>query len=225
MNITYIYHSGFLIETKRCYYLFDYYKGNLPKLLPNKPILVFFSHSHKDHYNPCIFDKLLSCGATEIYAVVSHDISTDSVPKDIECLVVKPDMEYLLWHGQKLTTLLSTDLGVAFLMQSNEGTIYHAGDLNDWVWEGETENYNKEMTKNYRTQIDKLSDKLTDTLIDVAFVALDPRQEKYYAKGILYFLKKVGTKKVFPMHYWEKPQLIQQFLQEYPEYKEIIQVT
>ncbi len=27
MKITYINHSGFLIETKDCYYIFDYYKG------------------------------------------------------------------------------------------------------------------------------------------------------------------------------------------------------
>lgn len=32
MNITYIFHSGFLVETKECYYLFDYFKGYLPNL-------------------------------------------------------------------------------------------------------------------------------------------------------------------------------------------------
>ena len=30
MKITYINHSGFLIETRDCYYIFDYYKGELP---------------------------------------------------------------------------------------------------------------------------------------------------------------------------------------------------
>ena len=48
MKITYIYHSGFLVETKECYYLFDYYKGSLPSLDTNKQILVFASHSHRD---------------------------------------------------------------------------------------------------------------------------------------------------------------------------------
>ena len=28
LKFTYIYHSCFLTETERCYYLFDYYKGN-----------------------------------------------------------------------------------------------------------------------------------------------------------------------------------------------------
>ena len=29
MKVTYINHSGFLIETRDCYYIFDYYKGCL----------------------------------------------------------------------------------------------------------------------------------------------------------------------------------------------------
>ena len=32
MKVTYINHSGFLIETRDCYYIFDYYKGELSHL-------------------------------------------------------------------------------------------------------------------------------------------------------------------------------------------------
>ena len=32
MKVTYINHSGFLIETRDCYYIFDYYKGELSNL-------------------------------------------------------------------------------------------------------------------------------------------------------------------------------------------------
>ena len=59
MNITYINHSGFLVESADCYYLFDYFKGSLPILKTEKPILVFASHNHQDHYNPEVF-KLLA---------------------------------------------------------------------------------------------------------------------------------------------------------------------
>ncbi len=41
MKITYINHSGFLIETKDCYYIFDYYKGELPHLDKEKEVIVF----------------------------------------------------------------------------------------------------------------------------------------------------------------------------------------
>lgn len=76
-------------------------------------------------------------------------------------------------------------------MQCPEGNIYHAGDLNDWVWEGESEQYNKQMTGNYRHEIDLLNAYLQENdinnMLDVAFLPLDPRQEQDYAKGMLYF--------------------------------------
>ena len=40
MNVTYIHHSGFLIETEACYYLIDYFQGSIPALNPCKPVLV-----------------------------------------------------------------------------------------------------------------------------------------------------------------------------------------
>mgnify|MGYP000370425735 FL=1 len=52
MQITRIFHSGFLVETARRYFIFDYYKGELPKLNPDKPVYVFASHGHQDHYEP-----------------------------------------------------------------------------------------------------------------------------------------------------------------------------
>ena len=36
MNVTYIYHSSFLVETMSGYLLFDYFKGDLPELSPYK---------------------------------------------------------------------------------------------------------------------------------------------------------------------------------------------
>lgn len=55
MRITYLGHSGFLVETKGHYLLFDYYTGKLPVFLPEKKLTVFVSHSHQDHYNQEIF--------------------------------------------------------------------------------------------------------------------------------------------------------------------------
>ena len=86
------------------------------------------------------------------------------------------------------------------------------------MWEEETDQYNRQMTGSYRHEIDMLKNKE----IDVAFIPLDPRQEKDYSRGMLYFLKKVYVKKVYPMHYWEQPQIIDQFLEEYPEFQDII---
>lgn len=40
MKITYINHSGFLVETEDCYYIFDYYKGDLPTLDKSKGVIM-----------------------------------------------------------------------------------------------------------------------------------------------------------------------------------------
>lgn len=224
MQITYIYHSGFLVETAECYYLFDYYKGALPPMKPDKPILVFASHSHGDHYNKDIFNLLNNMGMQHLTAVLAKDISPKKYPLDIEVQKVTFHETYELPCHTTLETLQSTDAGVAFLVHCPEGFIYHAGDLNDWVWEGEPEQYNKQMTGSYRHEIDLLCKLLKGNTLDVAFLPLDPRQEKDYARGMLYFLKKIDVNRVYPMHYWEKPEIIEQFLQEYPEYaRKIVQ--
>lgn len=225
-QITYICHSGFLVETEECYYLFDYYMGRLPLLCPKKPILVFASHSHRDHYNPEIFTRLKTLGMEDITAVLSKDISEKKYPVGVKVCKVSFHQTYDLPFGATLKTLKSTDAGVAFLLQCREGVLYHAGDLNDWAWAEETEQYNRQMTGSYRHEIDLLKCSLLEGKgVDVAFLPLDPRQEKDYAKGILYFLKKIRVTRVYPMHYWGKSQIIQKFLQEYPEYKGLIQDT
>ena len=156
-----------------------------------------------------------------ITAVLAKDISPKKYPDDVEVQKVTFHEKYELPCHTTLETLLSTDAGVAFLIHCPEGTIYHAGDLNDWVWEGEPERNNRQMTGSYRHEIDLLK----NVKIDVAFVPLDPRQGKDYANGMLYFLKKIDVKKVFPMHYWERPEIIGQFLHEYPEYANQIENT
>lgn len=230
MQVTYIGHSGFLVETAACYYLFDYYTGTLPILQTAKPIFVFASHAHQDHYNPEIFNTLSSMGMQQITAVLSKDISAKKYPLEtngLTCQQVTFHQTYELPYNTTIYTLLSTDKGVAFLLQCPEGTIYHAGDLNDWVWSGESEQYNRQMTGSYRHEIDLLQkyqqDFLSGKPIDHAFIPLDPRQETDYANGILYFLKKIAVNKIYPMHFWDKPEIIEQFLQEHPEYTEIVQ--
>ena len=222
MNITYIYHSSFLIETDTCYYLFDYEKGQLPALDVTKPILVLSSHGHGDHYNPRIFSKLDMLGMQHIYAVLSDDIKA---PERVNAMQVSPSQEYTLWQQQTLTTYTSTDLGVAFLIEDNGKFIYHAGDLNEWVWEGESDSYNEQMIIDYRKQISLLSEKLSSRKIDIAFVVLDPRQEKDYDRGLAYFLEHIPVNKVYPMHYWEQPEIIKRFLSEHPEYQSQILKT
>ena len=222
MKVTYIHHSCFLVETDRFYYLFDYEKGVLPEMNGQKPIFVLSSHGHGDHYNPKIFPLLEKAGMEHITAILSDDIEA---PASVPVLSVSPEKEYRLCEQLTLTTFRSTDLGVAFLIQDQKQLFYHAGDLNDWVWDEETEEYNEEMTRNYREQIGLLAKKLRGREIDTAFVVLDPRQEQDYARGMIYFLEHIPVRQVYPMHYWGEPGIIGTFLTDHPEYSHKIRRT
>lgn len=219
MRVRYIFHSGFLVETKESYYLFDYWQGPLPTLAPDKPVTVFASHAHHDHYAPEVFSNLRHAGAKDVYAVLSKDIPTKKHPPHVPVCRAYAGSIYPLPHGGQVETLRSTDSGVAYLATCHEGVIYHAGDLNDWTWEGEPEAVNRQMRDNYRRQIDKLKGRE----IDLAFVPLDPRQGAHYAHGLLYFLETTKTKAVYPMHYWKQPEVIERFLRQYPQYRGVVQ--
>lgn len=72
-------------------------------------------------------------------------------------------------------------------MQAEGKTIYHAGDLNWWHWNGEPDEDNEYYKKTFQEEIRRLE----GTKIDVAFMLLDPRQEDKYCWGMNYFLEKV----------------------------------
>lgn len=231
MQITYLGHSGFLIEFEDCYCIFDYYVGKLPELASDKPVFVLASHFHPDHYNPVIFDHLLTQNIKEIHGIFSKDIATrrkpDRLPVPFASLnIVTFRQTYELPCGITLQTLLSTDCGVAYLLKHDSCVIYHGGDLNDWSFDESSELYdeqkNKQVRGMYRHEIDLLADLLDGHPIDAAFLPLDPRQGSLADKGMSYFLNKIATKKAYPMHYWNKPVVIDFFLEKFPQYRDII---
>jgi len=220
MKVIYLDHSGILVELKDYYCIFDYYKGELPPLDKEKDVIVFCSHSHNDHYNPLIFDLLDKSGMC-YQAVLANDISDENRLSKIKHSFVKPDECYQFVGRIQVETLLSNDSGVAFIVSTDEGMIYHGGDLNDWYWEGEPEEENIELRTIYYTEIGKIKGRH----FDVAFVPLDPRLEAHYADGLLYFLENVDCDAVFPIHYWGEPAVIQRFIVEYPQYQYRIKNT
>ena len=193
MKVTYLSHSGFTVEDETAVYVFDYYKGKLPETEGEKPMYVFASHRHKDHFNPEIFEW--EKDRPNIQYILSDDIEADPSPNR---LFLPPEKKVKI--GQiKVETLRSTDEGVAFLVTTKDKRIYHAGDLNWWHWKEESIDYNRNMRKNYQKEIKKLSRKK----IDLAFVVLDPRQGGAACSGIDYFMRNVKAGHVFPMHMWK----------------------
>lgn len=192
IKVTYLSHSGFLLEMADAYFLFDYYKGELPKLDSSKRFFVFASHIHYDHFQESIF-RLREQLPQTVY-ILSDDIQTEDA---VNIRKIGPNQN-LEVDGCRIRTLRSTDEGVAFLVTYQDRTFYHAGDLNWWHWEEEGEAYNTMMGRSYQREIHKIYDEK----IDVAFVPVDPRLGEQYCRGLDYFMRNTDTKVVFPMHFW-----------------------
>lgn len=199
MKITYIHHSAFLVETKSAVLLFDYFEGALPEVPADKPLYVFSSHRHGDHFSEVIFE--LAEKHEAIQFVLSSDIWRKRVPEKLrDCTVfLKPDE---VWADDLLQveTYRSTDEGVAFWCKVDGKNIYHAGDLNHWYWEGEDEQWNRDMTKAYRAEIEKMRGRKAD----VAFLPLDPRLEQWFYLGIDDWMQVADADVIVPMHFWEQ---------------------
>lgn len=228
MKITYLGHSGFLVEVAEHYLLFDYYTGKLPVFSPEKNLTVFVSHSHQDHYNEAIFD--IGFGHFPITYVLSKDIrrkrADELAKKEDELLFVKAHEIYELYGGRmRIETLRSTDAGVAYIVEvagesGKMRRIYHAGDLNLWKWAGESKAHNNNMEANYRREMELLKGKH----FDAAFVPLDPRLEQFAFGGMDIFLETASAAALFPMHFWKRPEIIGKYLRERPEAVNLIKL-
>lgn len=62
-------------------------------------------------------------------------------------------LEWKEGGGLRVTAFKSTDEGVAFMVETGGYTIYHAGDLNNWRWNGEELAWNNNMSTNYRREL------------------------------------------------------------------------
>lgn len=204
MKITYIHHSAFFVETETASLLFDYFEGALPAIPADKPLYVFSSHRHGDHFSEKIFE--LAKTNEKITFILSSDIWEKRVPADLRdrAVFLGPDE---VWNDGVLNveTYKSTDEGVAFWCKADGKEIYHAGDLNHWYWEGEDEQWNADMTKAYRAEIEKMRGRKAD----VAFLPLDLRLEQWFYLGIDDFMKVVDVDVIFPMHLWERFDAVQ----------------
>ena len=212
-------HSGFLVETESTCLLFDWSEGELPEL-PEKPLLAFASHRHQDHFQPKIF--ALDDGSRKVSFLLGSDLKlTDSRRRRWNISADTAARCHVLKGGNTVTVdnvtaeaLTSTDEGVAFLVTCGGTTIYHAGDLNWWHWDGEDPNWNRNMESDFKRYIEPLRGRV----IDLAFAPLDPRQEAAAHWGFRYLLDLADIRRIVPMHQWKNPQPTREFCAAYPQF-------
>lgn len=213
MKVTYLYHSGFAVELEKYVLVFDYYQGTLPAWDGEKTIVFFASHQHQDHFRMKIFDFFGQY--KNIYYVLSSDIrlsdaylERNGVDTAVRGAITRIGKnQQVCWQEIEVETLRSTDEGVAFLVSAEGKAMYHGGDLNWWHWEGEDDAWNEQMGKDYKKEISRIAGRH----FDVAFVPLDPRLGESFGLGLEVFLQQTDPSVVFPMHMWERYDVISRF--------------
>lgn len=214
MKITYIHHSAFAVEEKKKVFLFDYFLGELPRFDADAQIYAFASHKHPDHFSTDIFQ--LSEKYKDVTYILANEIRLNE--KYLERKGINPAVKSQIVSVKRRTrtecggvlteTLDSTDTGVAFVVEYNGKTVYHAGDLNWWHWEEDTQENKENMARRYCSEIDRLKGRH----FDAAFVPVDPRLSQAYDYGICYFMKQTDTANVFPMHFWREYDVVDRLL-------------
>ena len=223
-KINYLYHSSFIVETSSKILIFDYFndKSNGQDrsintgvicdevFETNKDIYVFASHGHGDHFDPLIFnwkkvnpkiEYILSSDIEIKDNYPEHKIISEGETVEIKDIVVKA-------YG-------STDIGVSFLIKADNINIFHSGDLNWWHWYDETEEFNTNMARDFKAQIEKLKGET----IDIAFFPVDNRLREHYYLGGEYFIENLAPKLFIPMHFGDNPEVTKDFFERYKNTK------
>jgi len=166
MQVIFIHHSCFLVEVDEKVLIFDWFagdrvngytfRGQIPEYEPDTPVYVFASHKHRDHFDMDVLHW------AERYSNIHYIFSKDCrmSPHFLEkhgfdlsvrelITYVSPCEKYQV-DDLEIETLRSTDAGVAFYVKTNGASFYHAGDLNNWKWDGAGELVNGIMDVNYK---------------------------------------------------------------------------
>lgn len=215
----YIWHDCFVVRTAKAVLIFDYWKdpyqcGTLPNPLmyidKEIPVYVFVSHGHKDHYNPEIFEwskefrNIKYIISKDVMKRIKHLITPESSYKGIKVsassvMTMRPNEVYE--DGTlKIHSFSSTDIGNSYAVELGGYSIFHAGDLNAWIWKDEsTEQEVRKALGDYRSIIIKIEESFKR--FDICFFPVDSRIGTDYFTGAKMFLENFEIDNFFPMHY------------------------
>lgn len=209
LRITQSDQSGFLIETPNASLLFDWYRSALPPLRRDKPLHVFISHIHQDHFNRSLLR--LADHFPEVSIYLGYDYSQDGLNAFLEklpepcadtvsCFQGTLPLEI---EGGWVRSLESTDLGVAFLVELDGLRFFHGGDL--FPWQGSEEAFLESISP------------LKDLRIDYAMLPLDPRFPEAARFGLTAYLSQAEIGCFTPMHLWNRPEFVKSFFAAHRE--------
>ena len=216
IKLTYIFHSGFAVETDKALLVFDYWMdpAHVIDLLlqQQKPMYVFCSHFHEDHFNP----EILTWRQTK--SDITYIFSKDIV-RHRRCRKEDADVwmaKGATWHDTLLHVwaMGSNDSGVSWIVETAGKRLFHAGDLNNWYARFLPINAPGQLVQNLETleDIDPVAEekqflgelkdirKVTDSF-DIAMFPVDGRIGNGYTLGGRQFIDRFRVGLFVPMHF------------------------
>ena len=123
MNVEYINNNGYIVETTRAVYVFDYVEGMLPAhyLRNTKPLIFLVTTNHPEHFSQAIF----SYDKTVIFP---WDMGFAPYRK---VFMMEP-YEMVHLGFAKLHSFASCKEGVSYVIEEEDCKIFYAGTLNCW---------------------------------------------------------------------------------------------
>lgn len=209
-----------MVLTDRCALVFDYWTdkepecGGLPlffgSIPEHLPVYVFVSHHHKDHFNRHIYEWQRH--RPGIVYIVSRDVRRASrafISPDSHYTGFKPaqgsvvamrEGEFLTVGEIDVRAFGSTDTGNSWSVDAYGLRIFHAGDLNAWVWRDEsTPEEIEEALGAYRRILDSIAAYTAG--FDVAMFPVDKRIGSGFYEGAAEFVRRLDVGVFLPMHF------------------------
>ena len=214
-SITYILHDCFVVELNDCILIFDYWvdpDGRIFDFIaPGKPVYIFVSHHHKDHFNKEIFtwtsllkNKISYIISNDTARFIKHLLTPHSTYKGK--LQIDPKSVTIMSEGDNFSDELitvnafgSTDIGCCYLIKHSSKHIFHAGDLNAWILEEKTPSERRQEISNFKRILSHIAE--TSRSIDVVMFPIDSRIGSDYAMGADILLNQFDIKHLIPMHF------------------------
>lgn len=218
--LKYIFHDCFVWENDSIILVFDFWKDptkgkdEFPKFIseakPDKKLYVFVSHHHKDHFSKKIFlwekkfSDLKFIISKDTFRISRHLIEPNSLYNGYK---PSPENVIILSHGEKYQdenimteAFESTDIGNSYIVRIKDEIIFHAGDLNAWIWKDEsTAEEVLAEEKKFTSIIEKIA--LSYPRINLAMFPVDSRIGTDYFTGASIFVRKINIGHFVPMHF------------------------
>lgn len=220
IELIYLHHDCFLLKTPQFSVVFDYYAdsdgeakdrpGFFDYIDPEKPLYVLVSHHHKDHFTKKIFEWQQMHG--DVRYIISKDVGKfsrhilreDSLYKGVR---PKPGSVVTLKKGEEYNDSLlcvrafgSTDIGNSYLISAGDKKIFHAGDLNAWIWKDESTAAEVEASlREFRAIVSDIAE--IAPKIDIVMFPVDSRIGTEYYSGASIFVNMIDVCYFIPMHF------------------------